>query len=290
MVRLLRLFRFMPYVIWGEHMPAYKLTMIFQVTTQPQGSAAIPRTAGWTESVYNGVLTSATRASFARLQQARAALLPPSAAIIGQRYQVVLPTGGSSTSADKYPGTAYITPGDNLLTDIPSVGLLIKSNTNTVNVASRVLRGLPDDWVQGGELRQFSPIQTAINAYFGQLTGWSMLGRNLTAPRIPIFNIEGTTLTLVDPTALTVGGVLRISRAKDVNGILRSATVRVVAALTTSTYTIQGWTYGDTTDGQLRDVTPDIHAITTSSVARVVTKKVGRPLFVFHGKRSKRRP
>jgi len=268
---------------------AYKLTMIFQVTTTPQGTAAIPRTAGWTESVYNGVLTAGTRTQFRALMRARADLLPVGAAIIGQRYQVVLPTGGSSTGGERFPGTFFVTTDDSYPIDIPSSALLVKSLTSAANTRNTILRGMPDGISVGGELSANTKFTNALNAYFAELAGWDMLGRDLTADREPIQNIEGTTLSFFDPTILTVPGAVRLSRVKDLAGVLRSATVKVTAALTSSTYTVTGWTYGDGTGGKAYDVTPGLRTITTSSASRIITRKVGRPLFVFRGRRSKRR-
>lgn len=269
-------------------MPSTKLTMIFQVSTQPSGTNAIQRTAGWTESVYGGELTSALRNDFRKLQRARAAMLPAQAAIIGQRFQVVLPTGGSSTTAERFPGQVADANNESSV-PLPSDALLIKSATVAANSRNTILRCWPEVWQNGGEVISTSPVTTALANYFAELRGFAMLGRDLTSPREPIFDIEGTTLSFGDPTILTVPGLVRISRAKDTAGVLRSATVKVTAALTSSTYTIAGWPYGDATGGQARDTTTAIYAITNSSVSRLITRKVGRPLFVFRGRRSKRR-
>lgn len=269
---------------------AYKLTMIFQAATQPQSGATPQRVAGWSESVYAPNLTNTLRQQFRDLMTARAALLPNTAAIVGQRYQVVLPVGGSNSGAERFPGTWPASLSGEPAQDIPSAALYCRTLTTGANSRMTILRCIPDEWVKGGELAATTSITQRINAYFAELKGWSMLGRNLAAPRLPIFSISDTgLLSFSEVQTVTVNALLRISRAKDENDILRSATVKVTSQPTTSSAQLQGWPYGATTGGIAVDYTTQLYTMTDSAISRIITKKVGRPLFVFRGRKSRRR-
>jgi len=264
----------------------YKLTMIFQATTTPNGTSAIPRTAGWTESVYNGTLTTGTRTQFAALMAARAGLLPNNAAIIGQRYQVVLPTGGSSTGALRFPGTAPL--AGTFQGDIPSSSLLCKTQTAGANIRNTIIRCLPDNWISGGELVGNTTITAALQAYFDELTGWDMLGRDLTAVATPITEIsEDGVVSFYDPLAIPTPCKVRIASSIDADGFRRGGSFKALSQPTTSSVLLLNWPYGVTENGTIRIQATDLRTITTTSVARVITKKVGRPLFVFRGRKSK---
>jgi len=268
---------------------AYKLTMIFQCTTDPEGTGAVPRTAGWTESVYNGVLTAATRNSFRDLMAARAGLLPKEAAIVGQRFQVVLPTGGSSTGGQRFNGSAP-DAGTGRQTDVPSTSLFCKTLTSDLNTRNTIIRCIPDNWVVGGELLTSANITTALNTYFGELAGWDMLGRQLDAEQIPIFAITDTGLVSFDENqTIATPGKVRISSSVDEDGIRRGGLFKALSQPTPSSVQLQGWTYPATKGGTLRVQPIGLHTMTTTTVSRVITKKVGRPLFVFRGRRSKKR-
>jgi len=268
---------------------AYKLTMIFQGTTVPTSSSVTPRTCGWSESVYNSSLTAGTRTNFRNLMMARAALLAKNFSIVGQRYQVVLPTGGSSTGADQFPGTASAGTIDDG-GDFPSVALFCKTSTVAANIRPTTIRGLPDEWVKGGEFSKTGARDGLLQAYFDQLTGWSMLGRNLAAPQLPIFSIsDAGLLSFTVDQAVSTPGLVRISSSVDEDGIRRGGTFKALAQPTASSLTLQGWNYPETKGGILRVQTPGLIAMTTTVVSRTITRKVGRPLFAFRGRRSKRR-
>lgn len=268
---------------------AYKLTMIFQGTTQPSGTTGVARTAGWSESVYNSVLTAGTRASFTDLMTARAKILAPGYSIIGQRYQVVLPTGGSSTGAQRFPGSAS-GPASDPLADYPGIALFCRTKTAAANIRPTTLRGLCDSWVSGGELSVTTFQRGLLEAYFAELTGWSMLGRNLAAPRLPVFAISETgVVSLTAAAVVTVPGLIRVSSSVDADGIRRSATLKALSQPTASSIATEGWPYGATEGGTVRDQTATLIAMTSTDISRIITRKPGRPLFVFRGRRSKRR-
>jgi len=268
----------------------YKLTMIFQAATQPVASATPQRVAGWSESVYNQTLTEGTRTQFRALMQARAACLPNTAAIVGQRYQLVNPVGGSNSGAERFPGTWNAVDATNPSQDIPSAALYCRTLTTAANSRMTILRCLPDDWVKGGELYATTSVMQRLEAYFDQLRGWSMLGRNLAAARLPIFAISDTGLVSFTENQAPVGvGLARITGALDEDQLRRAGTFKVTANPSPSSVQLQGWNYGATTGGVFIVYTPQFYQMTTTAISRVITKKVGRPLFVFRGRRSKRR-
>jgi len=268
----------------------YKLTMIFQAATQPVSPATPQRVAGWSESVYVASLTTRARQQFRDLMTARAACLPNTAAIVGQRYQPVMPVGGSNSGAERFPGTWPASLTGEPAQDIPSSALYCRTLTTQANSRMTILRCIPDEWVRGGELWYPTSVQQRLEAYFAQLTGWQMLGRDLTAPRLPIYQITDEGLLNFDEAQAPIAvGTVRITSTMDSNKIRWSGTYKVTSNPTPSTVQLLGWNHGNTEGGSLIIYTPTLIPMTTTAISRIITKKVGRPLFVFRGRRSKRR-
>jgi len=268
---------------------AYKFTMLFHYSTEPLGGAAAIRTAGWSESVYNPGLGPNSYASFQRLARARAGLLPQRASIIGYRIQQVMPVGGSSTGAWNFPGTVYPTGTILASGDVPQACLLCRTRTSDQNIRPTLLRCFPDFWIRGGELFPSTGQTDALAAYFAQLTGWSMLGRDLSAEQWPVFAVSETgLLSFTAAHTVTVPGLLRVSGSIGEWGNRFSGTFKALSQPTTSSVQLEGWNFGATTGGKAYVVTPSLHTLTTTEVSRIIVKKVGRPFFAYRGRRSNR--
>lgn len=268
----------------------WKLSMVFQVTTTPVGGTVTSRTGGWSESVYNPTLTDGTRAEFARLCVARAALLPTNAAIIGQRFQQVDPIGGSSTAGAKYPGVIAGTATDPS-GDLPSTALHCRTRCkNAPNVRNTDIRCVPDTIVRGGEYYADTAFKSALTLYFIELDGWDMRGQVKTNPQEPIFSVAASgvvsfnrAFTVTTPSSVQVLGVMNAA------GQRISGTFKALSQPTTSSVMLQGWIYGDGQGGSLRPKNIDYFTLGESDSVGIISKKVGAPSRKFRGRRSKRK-
>lgn len=268
----------------------FKLTMIFQMTSQPIGGAAVQRTGGWSESIYAETLSTANRVHFDNLMKARAALLPVNAAIVGQRYQEVDPPGASSTSATKYPGTATIASAAGQGADVPQMTLLCRTRTNLPNVRSTYLRAIPDANVVGGEFTPGSTYGGLLQKYFSELTGWQTRGRNLAGALYPIFAISsGGLLSFEAAVTLTTPVMVQVLQSTATNGIRYGGRFKATGQPTTSSAQLEGWDFPATSGGKVRVQNIIYPVMTTTDISRIIVKKIGRAPFQYRGRRSKNR-
>lgn len=277
----------------------YKATTMFQLTTVVANVAyAVPHTGGWSESWWS--LTDPwTTASLAlrQLQLKRATLLPIQASIIGfrvQKYDMVgnqLKPLGSLVASTLMPGRTGI------VTDVPSMALqLIVSGTNTPNKANMILRGIPDDYIQGGEY-QPDPIYAGLMTQFrNQLTasGFGFVGRDRSQASTRVLSASLADGILVDgipASGLVAGDWVRLNRVLSTTGHLIVGPFRVVSVVG-SVVRVDNWPGGmvvDKPSGTLRRDQMVFVAYTMTNARRATTKKVGSPFEKYRGRRSKKR-
>lgn len=268
----------------------YKYTMIIQATTVPIGGAASQRTGGWTESVYWDSIGPQSRASFLRLCQRRAALLPNAFAVVGQRYQQVEPVGGSSTGATRFPGLQVSLTESEPTADIPQMCLLCRTRTAGPNIRPTMIRGLPDFVVKGGEYTPAPLFTGPLNAYFEELAGWLMRGRDLTATTYPIYRISNDGIvSFTAVTAISTPTMVRILRTLNSNGDQVGGVFKATSQPTTSSLQLEGWTGGATEGGKVRANAVIFPVLTTTDISRVITRRIGRAPFQYVGRRSRQR-
>jgi len=269
-------------------MPVYKLTMLIDYVSDPGGTGAGTRVGGWSESVYWDALGPDTVTGFNTLCQKRAAMLPAGSSVIGQRYQQVDPTvGGSSTGGFRYPSPG----GTGFERDIPQAAILMRIGaTGFANKRPMYLRGIPDGQIVGGELRLEPPWKDAFLAYLTELAGWKFRGRDLTAPTVPIFSIDGTGNVVTEqPITLAVADMVRILRFR--GGSIINGRFPVETVTSTTVFKLRGWNGGSGTGGKIRkdNYVYPVMARNQMAVSRIVVRKVGRPFFQYRGRRSKKR-
>jgi len=269
-----------------------KCTLLCQLSTNPSGaSVGGPHIAGWSESLYTNVAIDIAKARFQDVCNSRASLLPPSAAIVGQRYQVV--GGGSTTALNRFPGTAPVT-------GIPQKALLCTAQAaGFANVRRFSLRGIPDDWIVEGELK----LNAAFNARFANYRAsilangtFVFRARDLTAVEQRIVSIDATGLvkTFAEIGAIAIGDTVILKNVVTTNGISRGGRYRVTAVVNPANskeFTIAGWALDVVADSGTAARYAIVYPgpITAVDYARAVSRKVGRPFEQYRGRSSRRR-
>lgn len=266
-----------------------KLQMYIDVITgQGDGTSAIGRKGGWSEGWYDDTEPSTQQiGQFRALCSARAAMLPPSAAVVAQRYQQIDPMGPSSVDLRKFPGTSKTT-------DFPALSLFCRVRGNGVRQRRPTwIRCIPDEFITAGEYTPDRGFKTAVDRFQVQLQGWNFKCQALGEQTVPIMNIDANgvfTLAedlddLVDRTRVAINRTTQTATKNQKGG---KFWVRVNDE---GVHTLVGWTLGACSGGTMRLVInqyPEIPAgaLTTG---RIATKKIGRPFERFVGRRSKRR-
>lgn len=280
-----------------------KLTMLFQVTTEPtDASAAIPHTGGWSESIWTTGSGFLPVQAMAAIAIARSNGLPKQAAITGFRqglYTIsgnkLLP-GGTAVYKRLWPGNAA-NP-----TDLPQVALELSGTSQTsINSNRFTLRCIPDDMMKFGEYQPTPAFKAFVTVYSNLLTGqggplaqfgaFAFIGRDLAQPTAVVNSIAAGVVTLRG----AVGGVantdfLRLNRVYDDNGDPVKGSF-LITAINGNAYTVLG--LGGRTvatpSGTARIDKISIFNYQAISPVRAVVKKVGRPSQQYRGRRSKQR-
>jgi len=270
-------------------MAAWKLTMVFRYLSGNVGGGWLNLTGGWTESVYYGNITTATRNSFNTLCQRRAAMLPNFTTIRGQRFQQVDPTGSAQTASVNYPGQAAA----EFAQDIPQMALLLRLRAAGVNnVRSMRLCALPDSQVSRGEWNPNFEMRAATNAFLDELNGWQFRGDDLTLPRVLVKSVTSAgVIEFASDLSLAIGDKVKLTNTIDAYGRPVSGIFNVLNATSLRVVTLGGWKAGACKDGSAKRysvIYPVIQGALTS-ISRIVTRKVGRPSEGYRGRRSRRR-
>jgi len=269
-------------------MAVVRFTMLFhhESSTTSLSDAPPVRVGGWSESFYyEDSTTNPTQVRSMQLK--RAALLPNRASIIGQRYQ--FPDGSSRTANEIFAGTS----GESV--DVPQMALLCNAKNLTFASTRRFyIRGLPDAWVQNGELVNDIAVRNRFNQYFFWLRYFSWRARNKSAAVADIVSILGNgAFVLASDLTFLPGQQFRIRRAVDQYGRSINGVFRVATRTNDREGTLQGWTVSVvdnrgkvqlTAYQQVPFVPGQVY------ISRVGVKKVGRSFFQYRGRAGKRKP
>jgi len=273
-------------------MPHVKATMLFSLTTAPDNGLDNARTGGWSESWYFSGTIAETVTAFTSgagaLCPLRAALLPATASIMGQRYQTVdpLPVGAAISRARDFPGRPV------LVTDVPQMALLISCVGVAVpNVKHFVMRGVPDENVVGGEFKPVVSYANALELFLAKLGTFKFKGMDSTVPKIAVSEVNtaaGTCTTKV-PHNFVVGDRVRftgLQNSQTVKSFSEERTVISIPTVNTFVFASQliGFTY---TIGFVRKKTTIYIPVdpANSEVQRATVRKVGRPFDQYVGRR-----
>lgn len=279
---------------------AIKIVILFQQTTQfqpPEESvnyATIPRTAGWSESLYGPDdvslvirLLKGPRVDPAvfPLLQARANLLNNQASIIGARlYQ---------GSAGKGQLVAASYNGNNGAEDQPGASLLLSATSTTTGQSRRwLMRGMVDDDIVGGEWNPDDDTVHRFQEYKASLAQFGWMAQT-NANELKILDIDNTGLVRTEGTVpwailtdVTIKNTTAIATGRRVGGKFR-----ISAVPNTKSFQVTNWPYGDTTGGRVSIVSSAFQTFgnATFTVVRTSFRKVGRPFAGYRGRKSRRR-
>jgi len=272
-------------------MAVVKLSMLFHVATGGgENDPALQRTGGWSENWYDDVSLDnpAVKTAFRRFCAARAALLPTSAFIIGQRYQSIDPAGPSSVELMRYPGLS----GE---TDHPNSSLYCKlAGINVRQTRPTWIRCIPDDFCIRGEFKPSRVYSQRLEAFAAQAQDWNFKCQDLGNDISTIIGIESDgTFSLSEALpGLAAGQRVKIVRTtvnlteRQVGGYFT-----VVAPASTTTGKLFNWPHGESSKGTMRlanFIYPTIPA-NALTIGTMGTRKIGKPFFSFVGRQSKRR-
>jgi hypothetical protein len=271
-------------------MPAFKWTMVFNYLSGEGDGTWLNLKGGWTESVYWNTMTATTLNQFKTLCVARAAMLPLRCYISGIRVQQVDPSGSAQTFPVNYPGGGG---GAAYVADIPQMALLLRvRGAGVANVRSMRLAGIPDGQVTAGEYRPTVGFTVVTAAFLAQLSGWLFRGTDLTVTPANIATIDALgTYVLQQDLILSVGQRVKVHGTMDANKDTFGGTFKVGTYTDSKHGVLNNWTFGATVLGTMKPYTiiyPTIIADSTS-ISRVVPRKIGRPSLGYRGRRSKRR-
>lgn len=275
-----------------------KCTMLFQLATGTESpNPSLRRIGGWSESFYADVasmsdaITLVNGASDWRptsLCPARAALLPNSAQIIGQRFQQVSPVGRSQSLNQIWNGSSGYhcdIPQMALLTRIPAAG--------ASNIRPYMIRGIPDSLVQDGEFAPEPNYNRAITGLFTSLSQFCMRVKSGVVFPEDIASIDGTGKIIFNAVrpAIAVGSYVTLAGVRVSGGVV-SGTFRVASIGPESlAMTIASWTSGPGLGGtgvQTTTTHPTLDG-SNATVGRIIVKKVGRPFVAYRGRATVRR-
>lgn len=274
---------------------ATKFTMLFGLTTK-NAAGANARSGGWSESFYTALTvgSAALAAAMTRLQNTRAALLPDSASIVGQRQANVNPTSGSISTDVSFPGRVGINCG------LPSMALQFTMRSTTgFNERNIELRGTPDPWIQTGEYKSTAESSGGLRNFFNELTtsGWQGKFVDRTQARTALVSLSELGVALCeDVHGLDVNDVVDLQSIIDDAGGKSSilATVKTIVSDVSVglelPYKFRGFVYKG---GHIRRHVErfDTLVIDPAEIASptAVSRKAGRPFKQFRGRRTAKR-
>lgn len=281
-------------------MAYYKYSYLFQLTTSPQvRNVAIPHTAGWSESFWSAIEPANIVQLWHNVGLKRAAFLPKQAAIVGfrqQKYEIdgnKLIPGGASAGAYLYQSSPRWD------CDQPQATLHIAGRADgTQNTASLYLRGIPDDFIYGGEYWPHDDFNVKVNEFFRSLlgAGAGFIGRDLTRGAVRVLGIvdagqanDAAITTDAPIPGAVVNSFIRLNRVYDslkrpVQGTFS------VSAINGNVYSVRGLKGFTVTNpsGLVRVDALAFQRFAAFTVGRATVRKVGGPFERYRGRRSKR--
>lgn len=271
-------------------MAMLKCTMVFQAATGTLSTTQkVKRVGSWTETYYH-VHDPVINGGDAFLQmnllcEKRAALLPKTSFIAGQRFQSVDPIGGASTRAVVFPGnSAYET-------DTPNTALFFSAaGSGVVNARPTWIRNVPDVMVVDGEYAPTTAYHTLVQDFLNTLTNqaWEFYGLDLTKPAYQIHSIsaDGTVKLEVPSSGYAVDMLVSVLRTVTASLKKKGGKFLIETMTTPTSFKLKDWPHGACKGGKIREVAYDFHDIGGPlEISRVGSKKIGSPRIGFRGRR-----
>lgn len=267
-------------------MAVIKCTSLFQLTTNSSGASQGSRVAGWSEGLLFSGTASDAIDKFNNLCIGRAAMLATSAAIVGQRYQLIDPSGRTQTARNRYPGTLGSA-------DVPQMGCTFTMQAqSSLNVRRFTFRGLPDQYAVEGEFKPDSVFVYAFALWRSRVAFFGFKCLNLGLATVPVTSIAADgTFVLQQPLAFIGNDYLHIRGATDVSGNVHNGRFHVQTATDSQHGKFDNWVGLATLGGNAK---PDAYIFQTFNAATASTptltlRKAGRPFDQYRGRASVRR-
>jgi hypothetical protein len=266
-------------------MATFKCTIQMNLTTNLQGTAQGSRVGGWSESVYAQETEFATvKANFETLCLYRAGLLSSGAAVVGQRYQLIDPTGRSTTTGRRFPGL-----GD--ISDVPQMAVAFKLASKTTPNARRfVLAGIPDQVAYEGEYKPYPNFSSNLALFVWGLRNFRFRASNLSTSRVPLSSVSSQgVFVLQQPLVYDVNDYLTVSRAEAGSGETISGRFHVKAKVDAQNGTFSLWPTTATVRGTVKpdEVFYPLLDERTVYSPQITVRKIGRPSGGYRGRASR---
>lgn len=265
-------------------MPYMKCTFLFHQVNSPTRATTIPRTGGWSESLYlpDGDLVTTIRRCIT-LGSLRVEMLGKDAGIVGLRIQAVDPVGRATTRLLNLPGKRTAN------SDMPQISIFANIPAATGGYSRRLtLRGFPDARVVDGEMELTPAMAAAIQSYLYGINTFAFPVKVRPATNYPLFTISaaGVYNSVVD-VPWVVNDIVYVAQALTSQGRRKSGRFRVTVRTDSRTGTLAGWIGGDARGGSFRVQAMAFAAMNSTVVDptqfKSTTRKVGRPFALFVG-------
>jgi len=268
-----------------------RISLLFALTTDPQDkSIATAHSGGWSEGYWANAEISSGNNLITRVAQARAALLPGQASVIGYRlakYNIgarkLLPLGTST-------GKFFLPGNESIQCDVPQMALELSGSTNGGPNTNRfTLRGIPDVEVARGEFQPSAGFKAALTRFKNRLIaeGLGFIGRDYDGGTRDIYGLASSVLT-VSPGGFSTqeGDLLQFIRVRDANGDAISGSFLIDTKTDDTHYVMRG--LGGKTisipTGQIRLSAQKFYAFSYILTSRIVVRKIGRPFESYRGR------
>lgn len=266
-----------------------KVSLIFAYTSAA-APGTVARSGSWSESHYTAAAFTGTAivTALQSLAALRSRLLPGTVSIVAARITDLDAKGLSRIVPINYPGLDANTK------DIPQVCLRLSATAqNNLNVVKETLTAIPDNIIQGGAYQPppFNNFNANLLAYLAGLgQGWTGKGRDKNKPLINLREVTNTGIAeLLDAPGWIDGEMVQVLRTKDADRRTVSGFFKAYQGADPFHYVLQGWPNKNVVGGQIRlaDIVYPQYPLTVDLWTKPVvgTRKVGRPLFPYSGRR-----
>jgi hypothetical protein len=180
------------------------------------------------------------------------------------------------------------------VTDILQMALLCSSSNSAALQQRRwFVHCIPDTMVSFGEFNPSTTYRNALSVYLDHMRSWWWLGYTATGTQV-IMAIDATGKVITAGAhTFTQGTWVTISRTTLTNGQRKGGRFRVKSTGPLATeFTLEDWQWGAAAGGRVYIKGGQLYQIGAGgaqpAALRIGTRKVGRPFFVYRGRRSRR--
>lgn len=241
----------------------------------------------------SSLLDAANSAVVEGFGRARAGILPGGCVVASCLISTIQGAYQTFFKALNLPGLRSNPLSNPLAEDVPMVSCLLRLSAREGARRGYLVRGLVDDDVKGAKFRPETPLGPWNNfiAYLGlPSTGFLLQSRQQNA-RIKVTSVTGAGYVTTDEDhGLTTGSVVYVSTRSSGSGPHVQTRGKVAAVLDAKHLNVKPWTRGDCVGGYITALTTSYPQVTRPTLPigqRCRTRKVGRPLDLYSGRRKR---